>query len=253
MRVMMQIGAWLLLLAVLAGASAAQAGDEAAIAAYRAGDMAAARAEWLAVLEEPDAPRGPERGRILYDLGNVAFREGKTLEAVGWYSAALQYRPRDPDTWANLEEARNRARLEPADRGDLSDTLRRLVRSFTPQESRWLAAGGFALLAAALAFEALRGGRAARWTAIGAGCVALLSCVPCVDASLRAQRDPLLVIEPERASVRSEPREKAAVVAEVPAGDEVERVDELPDWTKVHTQGGVEGWIRTRAVFDLRR
>jgi hypothetical protein len=241
-------------LLALSTATVAHAGDEAAIAAYRAGDLGAARAEWLAVLDDPTAaPNGPERGRILYDLGNVAFRTGKTLEAVGWYTAALQYRPRDGDTWANLEEARSRARLEPADRGDLSGTLHRILRSFTREESRWIAALGLVLLAAALAFEALRGGRAGRWMAIGASCVALLSCAPWVDSVLRARHDPVMVVEAEKATAWSEPREKAAVVAELAGGDEVERVDLLPDWTKVRTSSGVEGWMKTGSVFPLRR
>jgi hypothetical protein len=234
--------------------AAASPSDEAAIAAYRAGDLAGARAEWLAVLDDPTrAPRGPERGRILYDLGNVAYRSGKTLEAVGWYTAALQYRPRDADTWANLEEARSRARLEPADRGDLSGTTRRVLRSFTREESGWLAASGLVLLAGALAFEALRGGRLARWTAIGAAFAALLLSAPWIDAALRARHDALMVIEPEKASVWSEPREKAAVVAELQGGDEVERLDELPDWTKVRTATGVEGWMKSGSTFALRR
>jgi hypothetical protein len=228
--------------------------DAAAITAYRAGDLAAARAEWLALLDDPAAaPRGPERGRILYDLGNVAYKSGKTLEAVGWYTAALQFRPRDSDTWANLEEARSRARLEPKDRGDLSGTMRRVLCSFTREESRWIAALGFVVLAGALTFEALRGGRLARWTAIGAACLAVLCCAPWIDGALRARRDALMVIEPDKAAVWSEPREKAAVVAELSGGDEVEKVDELPDWTKVRTAAGVEGWMKPGSVFALRR
>jgi hypothetical protein len=206
------------------------------------------------MLDDPESsPQGPERGRILYDLGNVAYRSGKTLEAVGWYTAALSYRPRDADTWANLEEARSRARLEPADRGDLSGTTRRVLRSFTRAESRWIAALGLVALAAALAFEALRGGRLARWSAVGAACVAVLACAPWIDGELRARRDVLMVIEPEKASVWSEPRERAAVVAELAGGESVERVDELPDWTKVRTAAGVEGWMKSGSVFALRR
>ncbi len=236
-----------------AATSSAQASDDAAVSAYRQGDLAGARAEWLALLDDENAPQGPERGRILYDLGNVAFRSGKMLEAVGWYTAALKYRPRDGDTWANLEEARGKAHLEPADRGDLSSTLRRVVRAFTLGESRWIALFGLAACAAALAFEALRGGRLGRWIAIVGVGVAIVACVPWVDAAMRARTDSLLVVEGDRASVFSEPRDKANVVAEAPAGSEMVRVDELPDWVKVRTDSGTEGWVKQTSVFALKR
>lgn len=243
-----------LFIAVLCFTPSAHAGDSKAIDAYRKGDLASARTEWLAVLDDAaNPPAGAERARILYDLGNVAFRDGKTLEAVGWYTAALQLRPRDADTWSNLEEARSRAKLEPADRGDLSSTLRRVLRSFTDSESRWLAFTGIVALAAALAFEALRGGRMGRWTAIGAALAAIVLCLPCIDHSLRHGHARLLAIEPDKANVRSEPRAKAAVIDELPAGTEVEFLDELPDWTKVRLQDRNEGWVEKRMLFALDR
>lgn len=230
-----------------------QSKDDAAVAAYRQGDLAGARAEWMALLEGADAPQGPERGRVLYDLGNVAFRQGKTLEAVGWYTSAQRYRPRDGDTWANLEEARSVAHLEPADRGDLSSTLRRVVRSVTAAESGWVAVCGLVLCAGALAFEALRGGRMGKWVAIAGVGVTLLAGIPWVDAVARTHGDPVMVVESDKASVFSEPREKATVVAEVAAGMSVERIDELPDWVKVRTDSGAEGWVKSASVFALRR
>jgi hypothetical protein len=239
---------------VLSLARTAAASDERAIDAYRRGDMATARTEWTAVLDDAaHPPGGAERARVLYDLGNVAFREGKMLEAVGWYTASLRLRPRDNDTWTNLEEARSRAKLEPADRGDLSSTLRRILRSFTAAEARWFALGGMLVLAAALCFEALRGGRLARWTAVGAALFALCTFAPCVDHSLRAGGRPLLVIQPEGAALKSEPRDKAATTSELTPGGTVEYVDELPEWTKVRTEGGLEGWVPRGAVFALQR
>lgn len=232
----------------------AHADDARAVAAYRGGDLATARTEWLAVLDDPAAaPQGAERARVLYDLGNVAFREGKTLEAVGWYSAALRLRPRDADTWANLEEARSRAKLDPADRGDLSSTLKRGVRSFTTSESRWLALAGMLALAAALAFEAVRGGRYARWTAVLAALTALVMCVPWLDRAIQDRSHALLVIQPDGAQVHSEPRDKAAVTSELPPASVVEHVDDLPDWTKVRLSGGLEGWVPKQTVFSLAR
>lgn len=239
---------------VLALTASTFASDERAIDAYRRGDMATARSEWTALLDDPaQAPTGSERARVLYDLGNVAFREGKTLEAVGWYTASLRLRPRDGDTWANLEEARSRAKLEPADRGDLSSTLTRILRSFTPAEARWVALGGMLLLGAALAYEAVRGGRFARWLAVCAALAACVGFVPCIDHGLRDGGRTLLVIQPDGAALRSEPRDKAANTADLAAGSTVEHVDDLPEWTKVRVGGGLVGWVPKGAVFALDR
>jgi hypothetical protein len=137
------------LLLALASWSQAPGFDQAAVDAYRRGDYAGAKSLWIATLEtgrdESGAPLPDgERARILYDLGNAAFRAGEPLEAVGWYTASLRLRPRDAETWSNLEHARRTAKLEPADRGDLAATLGRLLTSITHVESQWLALAGAA-------------------------------------------------------------------------------------------------------------
>src|SRR6185436_3640855 len=91
--------------------------DQAAIDAYRRGNYDSAKSLWISALESAPLPSA-ERARILYDLGNAAFRSDAPLEAVGWYTASLRLRPRDADTWTNLEHARRTAKLDPADRGD---------------------------------------------------------------------------------------------------------------------------------------
>lgn len=249
------ISAWIVAaLVLLAGGAYAEAPrDASAVAAYRAGDLENARAQWTEVLAAEPRIEGDERARVLFDLGNVAYRQGRTLESVGWYTAALRLRPRDGDTWANLEHARREAKLEPADRGDLKATLRRLLGAFTPAEARLLALAGLLTWAGALAFEALRGGRAGRWLAIGGAGFALLFAAPCLHGAWTDVDRPALVVEEGKALVRSEPRTDAAVVSEAPAGSEVEEVDALPGWTKIRLADGAEGWVGTAAVFALAR
>jgi len=250
----------ILLAALLAPAFAPQgdpspARDRDAVLAFRQGDLETARSAWLAELEEGAGLPQAERGRILYDLGNVAFRKGDVLEAVGWYTASLRLRPRDADAWRNLEHARTTAKLEPADRGDLAATVERLLSALTLEESQWLVLVATVLWAGALAGEALRGGRVWRRLSIGGLCLVLASLAPWAWNRARTARDPVLVIEgSERgAEVRSEPREGAAVVATVAAGEELERLDALPDWTKGELPGGSAGWARGRSLFSLRR
>jgi len=234
--------------------------DQAAIDAYRQGDYDSAKSLWLAALETGNDESGSplparERARILYDLGNAAFRSGAPLEAVGWYTASLRLRPRDAETWTNLEHARRTAKLEPADRGDLAATLWRLLTSTTLAESEWLALAGLALWALALAAEALRGGRLLRRLSFAATCLTLVSLVPWIVHHGRDDRDTILVIAAEDGGigVHSEPRQDAAVVANAAAGTELDRQDELPGWVKVVVPDGTAGWIESRAAFALRR
>lgn len=233
---------------------AAEPVDRAAIEAYRAGDLASASSLWLQVLES-DSPRveGAERGRVLYDLGNVAARQGDWLEAVGWYTASLHLRPRDADTWANLEHARLSAELDPADRGDLVHTLKRLLSAPTRGESEWIALLALLPLAVCLGGEALRGGvlwRRGAWTALA---FALLCSAPWVYGMATAGGDPMLVVAKQGAPVRSEPRNDAASIGRADAGVEVERVDELPGWVRVELADGTKGWTRAETVFALKR
>jgi hypothetical protein len=248
------------LLLALASWSQAPGVDQAAVDAYRRGDYAGAKSLWIATLEtgrdESGAPLPDgERARILYDLGNAAFRAGEPLEAVGWYTASLRLRPRDAETWSNLEHARRTAKLEPADRGDLAATLGRLLTSITHVESQWLALAGAALLALVLAAEALRGGRTLRRLSFVGALVALVTSIPWIVHGARSDRDTVLVLSTEEggAGLRSEPLSDAAFVARAAAGEEIERLDQLPGWVKVEARDGTAGWIDSRTAFALRR
>ncbi len=190
---------------------------------------------------------------MLYDLGNVAYREGQLFEAVGWYSAALEQRPRDADTWHNLEQARSDAHLEPADRGDLYSSLERLATSLTLEESRALVLWGALVWALVLAGEAFFGGRSWAWLARLAT-LGLAAClVPWLVQGARAERNELLVVATAPLELRSEPREDAAKVLELKPGERVRYQDELPDWIKVEQPGAGTGWARRETLFALRR
>lgn len=241
------------LLAPSAHATAQGDANERATAAYRGGDLETARTLWTELLAA--GPSEAERARLTYDLGNVAFRAQKPLEAVGWYTASLRLRPRDDDTWANLEHARREAGLEPADRGDLSATARRLLEAPTAGESVVLALVSALVFGVFLAFEALRGGRTWRRLAwLGAVC-ALAGFAPFLWQRASAERDPVLTIAPkERALVvHSEPRADAAAIATLPPGERRERLDQLGDWTRIELDGGASGWARSNELFALHR
>jgi len=231
----------------------AQAGLDPGLEAYRAGDLEAAATHWRERLEAEGAVmHSNERARLLYDLGNVAYRRSDRHAAIGWYTASLRLRPRDADTWTNLELARSEAGLDPADRGDLMATVRRLVTALTRAESEWLLLGIVLLWAVTLAGEALRGGRAWRLAAlVGFGAV-LLSAAPLLVHLATAGADPVLVVAQGGARVQSEPRAEAKMITMLDAGAEAEVLDRLPDWVKVADETGTEGWVPRESVFRLR-
>lgn len=231
-------------------AADAEAGPDDAVAAYRRGDYESASALWERELEATGDPA--EKARLAYDLGNASYRSGHLLEAIGWYTAALRHEPRDADTWANLELARAEAGLEPADRGDLAATTLRVLSSLTLAESEWLVLGSLALLALALSWEALHGGRAARRAALAAAGLTAIALVPWCWNLLDDSTRPALIVAEDGTPARSEPRPDGTRLFELEPGTRVERLDVLPGWVEVAADGRAV-WVAEGALFDLVR
>ena len=166
--------------------------DRQAVDAYRRKDYSEASALWEDALALSSGPQ--ERSRLLFNLGNSAFRQENYTRAVGWYTAAQRLTPRDGSVWKNLELARSEADLDPADRGDLSDTTRRLIGSFTREEAEWLLLGALVLWGIALAGEALRGGRTWR-RLIGLGLLLVIVCALPLGWHAGGKERPLMVVQ----------------------------------------------------------
>lgn len=250
-----QAFAWVLVL-LLGFARPAAGGQEqlddpafsAGVAAYRDADWESARREFLESLELGRS----ERASVLRNLGNVAFREGKPLEAAGWFTAATHEAPRDVDAWFNLEFARREAGLPPADRGDLRDTAVRLATMLRLEEAECVLLTLLGLLAVTLVWEALRGGVAAKSAAWALAALAALALIPYGAQLARGDRDACFVVQPEGAALNSEPREGAALIGRLAPAGIVERIDQLPGWVRVRSAADELGWVREDAVLALR-
>ncbi len=217
------------------------------VEAYRAGDYPTAKQKFLNALED----RSTNRAACLRNLGNVAFRERRPLEAAGWFTAAVREAPRDRDAWFNLEYVRREAGLEPADRGDLADTAVRLATMLRVDEAERVVLALMGALALALAWEALRGGLAAKATAWSLAGLLGVALIPYVVQLSRAGGDPCFVIQPEGAALNSEPRENAALIGRLAPANVVERIDRLPGWVRVRSSNDEVGWVREDAVLAL--
>lgn len=237
----------LLALALVPGA---QSSFERGVEAYRRGDYAGARTAWQATLQEELDELG--RARVCFDLGNAHWRLGESLPAIVCYGAAVRLDPRHASAWQNLELARAKADLPPADTGDLAATSQRLLTSLRPAERRALLFGALVLWSLVLVLEARFGGAALRAALVGASLVLLLSAAPWAYGWQRAaRRDPLWVIASGGVALRSEPLEERSPVGELATLEEVERLDALPGWVRVEREDGLRGWVREETLFAL--
>lgn len=247
----------LALLAVPVGARPASPSDPVAsdaafqrgLDAYRAGEYGLAAQHWQQCLG--DGVRGAARGHVLYDLGNARYRQGRLLDAVGYYEAALELLPRDADLWSNLELARREAGLPPRDRGDLGALVRGVIGSFTPGEARLLALAATLLLAAVLLAEALRGGALLRVVALAVALLALLAWIPFAARALQSDERGLFCVADGGAELRSEPLAERDAIARVPAASRAAELDRMPGWVRVETEDGRVGWTRDGAWLEL--
>lgn len=233
---------------------------DAGVAAWREGRHERAGELWLATLDRlgphdaapsADAPI-VDRHVLLANLGNAAFRGDAPAEAVGWYTAALAYAPRDPATLANLALARERANLpEPARRG-WRGALEALAARITDGEARLLALVALGPLALALLFEALRSGRRCVIAVVVSACLACAAVIPLAARHLTQRDAPHLVLR-SGVDLLAEARDGATAVGALAPGAVVEVVDELPHWLAVARDGAPPAWAPRAALFALER
>lgn len=223
-----------------------QALDRAATEAYRAQEYDLAEQQWNSALalDEVQASSS-ERARILHNLGNVSLRGGDALEAVARYRSSLKLRPRDADTWANLDFARSEANLDPAPRAGF---LSSLTLAETERLVLFLALALFLMLVG----EAFLGG-AFGPASVVAGLLLLGSLFPWAGRVAGADAEEAMVIKRAGTALRSEPRTGAASLIRLEPGTEHRVRDQLPDWISVETPDGVEGWVKAADLLRTTR
>jgi tetratricopeptide (TPR) repeat protein len=247
-----RILAALCLAAALASGAAAQTSFERGVALYRSGDYAAARDHWAAALAEPLDAAG--RARVYYDLGNAHWRLGAELRAIACWETALRLVPGHRDARTNLELARAKASLPPADPEGLGATLTAALDRIPRPLERGLVFAALVLWTAVLVLEIRSGGPALRAALAAATALLVLAAVPWLHGFLApgGQRaDPMLVVASGQVPLRSEPLDARDAIGSLATLEEVERVDQLPGWVRVQRADGTRGWVRDDALFAL--
>ena len=235
------------------GATAGSARFDEAVRAYRAGDLASARALFEALLADDLAPAA--RGPVLYNLGNLHYREGRFALAVAALTGAVEALPRSSDAWENLELARAKAGLDPADRGDLAATVDRVVGSARPGELEVAGWVLLALLALLAGLELFRGGPGLRAGLAAVLLLLVLDLAWLAHASARAAAPSAVVVE--SSELFAEPNADHPLGRRAALGERVAVEERLGargargTWVKVSADEGT-GWLRETAVFDWR-
>lgn len=219
------------------------------VQAYREGDASTAANVWRRLYRT--GADGLDPAALAFDLGNAAYRLNRPLEAALWFEASVRHAPRDADAWANLELAREKAGLPPADRGDLQDTLARLLHTLTLAESEWALVLLSAALALAWAGRLWWGGALLRRATWALAALTLVALAPWIANLRRAAEPTWAVVERGGAELASEPRDGAPRIGRVEPGQRVERVDALPGWVRVRAGASLSGWLDEDAVRDF--
>jgi len=245
---------WLVALVCLcAPARSAAPSEDAALeqgsVLYRLGDFDGARATWREAYTA--ATSAAERARLAYNLGNAAYRHEAPLEAVAWYTQCLQHAPRHDAARKNLALARAEAGLPPSDVGSLGGALVRAVGVFTAAEATWVALLSVVLFAAALVFEALRGGAGARLVVVLGALALLVAFGPLLVRAARPVGERAVIIVDKDLAGLSEPRSEAKRLGTLAPGAVVSITDRYLDWIRVRGEEG-EFWVPDEALFALR-
>ena len=251
----MSVLRWLVLwLVALTLPTAAQEGADfgRGVEAYRRGDYTEARARWQATLALPLAPE--ERARVYHDLGNAHWRLGAELPAIACWQAAVELDGRHAEARANLELARAKKGLAPAEAGGLAGTLARARSFLRPHEQQNLLFLALVVWLLVLALELRLGGTLGRWLLGVASVVLVVAALPWAAARLAPRTlAPMLVIAGSPAPLRAEPLEAREAIGELAQLERVERLDVLPGWVRVGRRDGTRGWVRVENLFALQR
>lgn len=238
------------LLVATARAGAADERTEAfehANAAFAAGDFAAARDGFAALV----AQEGPSAA-ALYNLGNASFRAGRIGESILSYERALLLAPRDQDVRANLRQVRTAAGLEEP----TPSPWTRVVRLLTADAWAWLASGALYLLCAtllALRLARRLGPAHPARGALRAAVAALLGGMLLASAAattVLTERDRAVVLDGEPV-LRVAPYPSASQSSDLAPGEIVRIERTHQGFSLVRTAAGRSGWLGDGSVARI--
>ncbi len=197
---------------------------------------------------------GVETAALFTNLGNAALQAQHPGSAVLAYHRALVLEPDAPTARQNLAHVRSRlpAWLPKRDAGEGAQRLL-FYRQIDPRTRATIAAVCFAAMAACVVLSVRRREGAFRGLAIAFG-LAWASGLASLVYDARAGRDDLAVVIADEVAARSADSSLSplALPEPLPAGVEVEILEERGGWARVRLANGRDVWVRASVVERVR-
>lgn len=232
----LKTGFWLAVILVLLSVTACWAAGEAQFragnAAYEAGQFEAAAQAFQSSLKAQTA------AGTLLNLGLAEWRSGRPGEAIVAWEQSAWLNPFAPAARQNLGYAREMLQVNPLELTWCEQASTWLPANWWP----WIAGGGLWLAVAMVTLPGFFRWRKAGWhqtlAALALG-VFLLSLPPNLGEVTRAN---LGVVTDKSTALRLTPTQSAETIANLPAGEPVQRLRTQGNYLFVHSQYG-NGWI----------
>ncbi len=232
----------------------AEAHFKSGVDAFQKKDLTKAKAAFTDALNME-----PENPVLLFNLGMVEMREGRTGFALGLWRKALAHSPRYSPadravTWAKTKLER----AEIPHEVESWETFRERVLIHFPIDAFLLVTSIFFLAAGWLLLRHLGARRSARldekpmpsFPILGTACAVLfgLFALTTLAKAVDSQTIRGTIVE-KKVEARSSPEADATPLFELYEGLEVIVKQSTGDWAQVTYPGGATGWIPKRAVF----
>ncbi len=228
------------------------------LAAYRAGDFAAAEQAWRSALA-----REPADWIARHDLGLALAQQDHWPEAAAHWTSAFLLHPRDESVRWHLALGYERADYAPPDLGEfaLASGPHLVARLASPAEWQWLLVAAGAMFSIGLLFLLLRAYRSgARWLPSAAlavmGAALLLAAAAAVSLHLYGTAaDPRAAIAWHQVLLRSIPTEADTQqkTSALPAGTLAVVDRTFLGWVRLEFPNGQTGWVRQDDIVPLYR
>ncbi len=219
---------------------------------YLAGDLPAAREEYLKILDA-----GLESAEVYYNLGNTCYKMGIIPSAILYYEKSLVLNPRDEDTQFNLSLANELIvdKIEPLNRFFINRWIGSLTRLL--KTDSWALVSLVTFILALASFVIIYGTRRLAIKKALLLCAILLSLMS-VSSLLLAHNShralnvtPSAIVFAPSITAKSSPDNSGTDLFVLHEGTKVRITDQVSNWVRIRLADGNQAWIPADSVEKI--